>query len=422
MALVSRRHPAFRQLREGRALAALAACLMLGACAQTTADLGAPNLVETASTPSAAKDEAPQKNDLEKATEYWAKQYAENPRDLKAALSYARNLKAMGEKQRAMAVLQQASIFHNESRELASDYGRLALELDQVSVASRLLAYADDPVNPDWKVISARGTVLAKQGKYSDAIPFYEHALSLAHNHPSVLSNLALAHAMNGEPAKAETMLRQASAVDPSSLKIRQNLALVLGLEGKYDEAKQVASRDLSPENASENTAYLRRVVKLEPKAAPARAAAPVQEPAPTHEPVPAHETAPAHKVVPPIGGWEVSQVLHAASPTRVAHANVVLPTRKPNAAPGMAAKPAPQIALNSMRGPPPLRDRRTVVLPVRKADVAVASSASKQLPQLALKPAQDAQPAQDGETHVADVDTWTPQVVALSNARDATH
>ena len=175
----------------------------------------------------------------------------------------------MGEKQRALAVLQQASMFHGDSRELAGEYGRLALEFDQISVAGRLLAAADDPVKPDWRIISARGTVLAKQGKYKDAIPFYESALSLAHDHPSVLSNLALAHAMNGEPKRAETMLRQAAATDRNSLKIRQNLALVLGLQGKYDEAKLLASRDLSPENAAENTDYLRRVVRLEKKAPP---------------------------------------------------------------------------------------------------------------------------------------------------------
>ncbi len=139
-------------------------------------------------------------DELQKATEYWGKQYGENPRDLKVALSYARNLKAMGEKRRALAVLQQASLFHGESRELASEYGRLALDLDQVSVAEKLLAVADDPTKPDWRVVSARGAALAKEGNYNEAIPLFERALSLAHNQPSVLSNLALAHAMNGEP------------------------------------------------------------------------------------------------------------------------------------------------------------------------------------------------------------------------------
>jgi len=213
---------------------------------------------------------ADSKEELAKATQYWGKEYAKKPRSLQAALSYAKDLKALGEKRRALAVLQQASLIHGNSRELANEYGRLALEFDQISLAGRLLAAADDPADPDWRVISARGTVLAKQGKYKEAIPYYEHALALSHDRPSILSNLALAHAMNGEPKRAEKMLRQAAANDRNSLKIRQNLALVLGLQGKYDEAKLLASRDLSSENAAENTDYLRRIVKLEPKKSPA--------------------------------------------------------------------------------------------------------------------------------------------------------
>jgi Flp pilus assembly protein TadD len=255
-------------VRSWRNLTALAACTMLGACAQS----GKPSLPELLSQNEAAtqapvpeQPAASGKNELMKATEYWGQLYAKDPRNLEAALSYAKNLKAMGEKQRALSVLQQASVFHGNSRELAGEYGRLALEFDQISLADRLLAAADDPVNPDWRVISARGTVLAKQGKYKDAIPYYERALTFAHDHPSILSNLALAHAMNGDPKRAEAMLRQAAASDRDSLKIRQNLALVLGLQGKYDEAKLLASHDMPAESAAENADYLRRIVKLEP-------------------------------------------------------------------------------------------------------------------------------------------------------------
>ena len=136
-------------------------------------------------------------------------------------------------------------------------------------MAKKLLAMADDPTKPDWRVISARGAALAKEGNYNDAIPFFEKALTLSNNQPSVVSNLALAHAMNGEPNKAESMLRLAAASDSQSPRIRQNLALVLGLQGKYDEAKLVAARDIPITNANDNADYLRQVVKLDPKSVP---------------------------------------------------------------------------------------------------------------------------------------------------------
>jgi Flp pilus assembly protein TadD len=208
-------------------------------------------------------------DDLLRATDYWGKAYAKSPRELEPALNYARNLKAMGEKRRALSVLQQAALYHGQSRELAGEYGRLALDLDQVKVAKQLLAIADDPGQPDWRVVSARGAVLAKEGNYDEAIPFFEKALALSPDQPSVLSNLALAQAMNGQPGKAESLLRQAASTDGNSPRIRQNLALVLGLQGKYDEAKLVAARDMPMMNATENAEFLQQVTKLDPKSVP---------------------------------------------------------------------------------------------------------------------------------------------------------
>jgi len=137
-------------------------------------------------------------------------------------------------------------------------------------VAKKVLAMADDPADPDWRVISAQGTVLAKQGQYAKSIPYFNRALSLAQGHPSLLNNLALAHAMNGDPQKAETILRQAMAQGSATKKIRQNLALVLGLQGKYSEATRISSRDVSGSQATSDTQTIRKIVRLDPKSAPA--------------------------------------------------------------------------------------------------------------------------------------------------------
>ena len=250
--------------RRIRALAAIAVCLAVGACTQS-----GPGALDLAAAPPTTDPKAGSKDtrgDLAKATEYWGKEFSKNPRDAKNAVNYARNLKAMGEKRQALAVLQQAANFNAEHRDLNSEYGRLALEFDQLSVAQRLLEQADDPANPDWRVISARGTVLAKQGSYRDAIPFYERALALSPNQSSVLNNLAMAHAMEGNADQAEPLLKRASAAGGQDPRVGQNLALVLGLQGKYDEAKVVAARDIPADKAAENVDYVRRIVKLDPQ------------------------------------------------------------------------------------------------------------------------------------------------------------
>ena len=279
-------------------LAALAASLLLGACAQVGGEESSGLFAALAPAEQPAAAEAQSPADPQKAAEHWGKEYAKNPRDLDAALSYAQNLKATGHKREAMAVLQQASLIHGSDRRLAGEYGRLALELDQVGVAKKLLELADDPANPDWRIILARGTALAKEGSYREAISFYERAQALNPGHPSVLNNLALSYTMSGEPERGEQLLRQASASGNENAKVRQNLALVLGLQGKYDEATKLASIDLAPTEAQANTALLKKMVKLDAKPM-APASSPSQAPAgDTWSPAVAKAPAPARTPV----------------------------------------------------------------------------------------------------------------------------
>lgn len=268
--------------RSAASAAALALSLGLGGCAGQGGDMLPGLLAAKQPAPQSATHTAPgsnepavQQSELEQATEYWGKRFAEKPSDLQNALSYARNLKAMGQKKQALAALQQAASYHGQSKELAGEYGRLALELDHVKTAKPLLAFADDVAKPDWRIVSARGTVLAKEGSFKEAIPYFERAMALSNSHPSVMNNLAMAHAMAGEPERSEQILRQA-AVKGGTGKVRQNLALVLGLQGKYDEATVVSSKSTSTSVAEADTALVRKMVRLEPKAAPLQPA-PVQ-------------------------------------------------------------------------------------------------------------------------------------------------
>jgi Flp pilus assembly protein TadD len=56
----------------------------------------------------------------------------------------------------------------------------------------------------------------------------------------------------------AEDLLRQASSAPGAKPRTRQNLALVLGLQGKFEESKKITSVETSPEVAKANIAYLK--------------------------------------------------------------------------------------------------------------------------------------------------------------------
>ena len=68
----------------------------------------------------------------------------------------------------------------------------------------------------------------------------FERAHSLAPANPTVLNNLAMAHAGSGNLQKAESLLRQAAQNPMAKGKVNKNLALVLDLQGRKAEADAV--------------------------------------------------------------------------------------------------------------------------------------------------------------------------------------
>ena len=56
----------------------------------------------------------------------------------------------------------------------------------------------------------------------------------------------------------AETYMRTASEQPGADSRVRQNLALVVGLQGRFEEAEKIAGSELSAEQAKANVTYLR--------------------------------------------------------------------------------------------------------------------------------------------------------------------
>ena len=205
--------------------------------------------------------------DAAAARDYWATAYAKNPHDEHAVIAFARALKADGSKDKALSVLQQAAFYSPDSLPIASEEGRIALELGQNDLAGKLLTRVNDPAHPDWRVLNALGTLEAQRDNRAGALGYFEKANEISPNQPAVLNNLALAEVLGGDAARAEALLRKAAAAGGNVARIRQNLALVLGVEGKYDEAQQLVSADLGEDKAKANRAYLETMVAATPMA-----------------------------------------------------------------------------------------------------------------------------------------------------------
>ncbi len=124
-----------------------------------------------------------------------------------------------------------------------------------------MLEHAHTPERPNWSVLSAQGSVADQLGDDEQAQACYAAALKIAPAQPHVLSNLGLSYALSKKLPEAETTLRKAAAEPDADRPMRQNLALVLALEGKFASAEEVARRDLDPKDASANVAAIRQMI-----------------------------------------------------------------------------------------------------------------------------------------------------------------
>lgn len=193
--------------------------------------------------------------------ERWGKRFDASPGDRAASINYARALRAIGQRTQAVAVLEQAAARAPNDLEVLGAYGRALADAGRLREALGMLEKSHVPEKPDWRVLSAQGVVSDKLGEHEAAQRYYQSALNIVPGEPAVLSNLGFSYALARRLPEAESALRQAAQNPKADARVRQNLVLVLGLQGKFDEAEAMARRDISPEDAAQNVAYLRKLV-----------------------------------------------------------------------------------------------------------------------------------------------------------------
>jgi Flp pilus assembly protein TadD len=256
-----RRQPSHvRSLARFLSSAAVTAVLAagLGGC-QTMSDI-------TGSLTSSSPKAQAVPDDPRRAVEVYGERYRANPKDADAALGYGQALRATGQRSQAAAVLEQATIANAGNKALLAAYGRALADNGNSQAAFDVLSRAHSPANPDWRILSVQGTTLDKMGKHEEARNYYASALKIMPEEPSVLSNLGLSYMLTRELPQAEETLRRAYSNPRADGRVRQNLALVVGLQGRFAEAETIAKGDLPADEATANVAYLREMLSRKDK------------------------------------------------------------------------------------------------------------------------------------------------------------
>jgi Flp pilus assembly protein TadD len=158
--------------------------------------------------------------------------------------------------------LEQANLNNPGNRAILGAYGRALADTGSYKQAFDVLSRAHTPANPDWRILSIQGTALDNLGNHEEARRYYASALKIVPNEPSVLSNLGLSYVLTKELPKAEATLRRAYAQNGADARVRQNLGLAIGLQGRFAEAEAIVKADLPADEAEANVAYLKQMLR----------------------------------------------------------------------------------------------------------------------------------------------------------------
>ncbi|WP_337659810.1 tetratricopeptide repeat protein [Anderseniella sp. Alg231-50] len=242
-------------MRQQLTAAACTAALLLTGCA------GDNKLSSEAADPVVTGSAAPQPSI--RATAEAANAWREKPHSVRRAVTYARLLDASGNKTAVIKVLETTLTHNPDDAKLVAYLGKELVLSGRPKAGIKQLNKAIGAGENNWKVYSALGSAYDQTGKHSQARAAYQSALAQQPKKVSIHNNIGMSYILEGNLRQAETSLRAAQRLPEGEFNqtLRQNLALSVGLQGRFKEASEIASRDLPPEQVEQNLAFLKRML-----------------------------------------------------------------------------------------------------------------------------------------------------------------
>ena len=190
-----------------------------------------------------------------------AQRYKQNPGDRNTSLYYAAALRTNGQADQAVSVLETTVSKLPRDPEVAVEYAKALSATGRFDQALTVVERAIDPTAPNWNALLVKGAILDQKGQNAEARKVYQTALKVAPEQPSIYANLGLSYAMTNDLDAAEKHLRHAVSLRGANSQVRQNLALIVGLQGRFDEAQRLFAAELPPQKVEANMAYIRALL-----------------------------------------------------------------------------------------------------------------------------------------------------------------
>lgn len=245
---------------------ALALAAATGACAstgQSLADKELAQAVEAALQPASQeeRDAANRADPLARAN-FWSKEYQKDSQDIETALQFADALRAMGSQERALDVVTKTLVIHPGNPDLLMVAGRIHMSQASFDLARRTFEDVTRAAPERADGWAALGTAYDQLEMHRQAQANYQRALSIEPARVTTLTNYGLSLLLSGDLQGAEAQLRAAAAQPGAGHRVTENLALALGLQGRFDEMQDISARNAPDKVAEQNAALLRGLVQ----------------------------------------------------------------------------------------------------------------------------------------------------------------
>ncbi len=187
--------------------------------------------------------------------------YKKDPGNKTTIIYYSAALRANGQAEQAIAVLEGGLKRHKSDQDLLVAYAKALSVAGRFEQAMNIVEMAIDPTAPDWNALLVKGAILDQVGKNQEARAAYRQGLKIAPGQASLHANLGLSYAMTSELDKAEAELRLAVTSRGATSQVRQNLALVIGLQGRFEESQAMFAAEMPAAQVEANMAYIRALL-----------------------------------------------------------------------------------------------------------------------------------------------------------------
>ena len=239
-------------MRPARFLLLATACAILPACAGTQMTPAEREIADTMGAEAfqpATRDlrDSIETQDLLTQASFWSREHRLNPADLEATIKLASVVRRMGNPARAIEITQATRALRPKDPYLLAEHAAALVAAERGAEALPLIEGGLREASGYARLWSLRGAALDQAERYDEARQSYGKALSITPYDPSILGNMGLSFALQGDYATAQKWLQKAAALPGAPESVGQNLKLVQELSGQPTAAPRSQAQSAQP-------------------------------------------------------------------------------------------------------------------------------------------------------------------------------